>query len=392
VTGVTAAATAVLWTLLAGIGGTAMEVQVGGRTETSARGVAPRGGATQSVVNFDLLPRLDLRLAGKRLRGTVAYEPQLRATRDLGGAVLDLGTAHAGTASAEWDLSPGWRVSAAARASERLVDLATASSEALTRLLELGAAPSTVRYVEAGASAAVEGGLTPRLALASSVALDSSGGRGAAGRAAVPGLRRLRLAAGLVRGHTRRDVLRADVSAVEAAFDAGGTASLATLTGEWAHDATRRVRFRLAAGASGARAEGAPTRALPEGRAALEWTPTLLGGTLRAAAAIATGAALDRWRATAYERIGIDGDVAWPASGRFTLRALASRGWAREPGGVTAGRAELRALWRASPRLAVSGGAWSEWQRDPELAAARSVTSWGSTLGVELAPLWRLSP
>jgi hypothetical protein len=57
--------------------------------------------------------------------------------------------------------------------------------------------------------------------------------------------------------------------------------------------------------------------------------------------------------------------------------------------GYLATRGELRAGWRASRRVGLFAAAWSEWHRDPRLAAGATASYWGTSMGVELAPAAR---
>jgi hypothetical protein len=383
----TAAVTALLAAALAGIDGTAVDLQVSGRAETSARAYVGDGGSRQLVAT-DVLPRLSLLLDRKTLRGAVGYEPQLRLSRDLGTPSANADLAHGGFARAEWDPAPAWRASGAVRGSVRLVDLVTPSGGEPARLLELRAPATTVRFLDSGATAALEGRPTRRLTVRSAVALEDSRGLGA-GRAAMPAMRELRAAASAARAQTRADVLRVELTAARATFEAGHGASLLTLGAGWAHEATRSLRLRLAAAASRARSGSAPLRTIPGGEAELEMTAALDGRPFRARAALRAGPALDRFTAGVQERIGIDGAVGWDPAPRWSLDALAAAGQVREEQGYLATRGELRAGWRASRRVSLFAAAWNEWHRDPRLAAGTTASSWGTSMGVELAPAAR---
>jgi hypothetical protein len=384
---VTAAVSALLAAALAGVGGTAVDLQVSGRAETSARAYVRDGGARQLLAT-DVLPRLSLALDRKTLRGTFGYEPQLRVSRDLAAPSGDLALAHGGFARAEWDLAPTWRASGGVRGSVRLVDLVAPSGGAPARLLELRAPASTVRFLDSGATLGVDGRPTRRLAVRAAAALEDSRGLGA-GSAAMPEMRELRATAGLARDLTRADVVGLDLAAARATFETGGDASLATLGASWAHAATRSLRLRLAAAASRARSGTAPIRTIPGGEAELDATAALDGRPFRARAALRAGPALDRFTAGVQERIGVDGALGWDPAPRWSLDALAAAGRVRESQGYLATRGELRAGWRASRRLGLFAAAWSEWHRDPRLATGATASFWGTSMGVELAPATR---
>jgi hypothetical protein len=60
-----------------------------------------------------------------------------------------------------------------------------------------------------------------------------------------------------------------------------------------------------------------------------------------------------------------------------------------EPLGYAAARGDLRAVWRASRRVTLSGGAWSEWHRDPRLALGATSSVRGASAAVEISTLGR---
>jgi hypothetical protein len=383
----TAALTALLSAALAGIDGTAVDLQLSGRAETSARAFVRDGGGRQLVAT-DVLPRLSLLLDRKTLRGAVGYEPQLRVARDLALPSADAELAHGGFARAEWDLHPLWRASGGVRASVRLVDLVAPSGGEPARLLELRAPATTVRFLDTGATAGLEGRPTRRLTVRSAVALDDSRGLGA-GIAAMPAMRELRGAASVARAQTRTDVVRLELAAAQATFEAGGRASLATLGAGWTHEATRSLRLRLAAAASRGGSGSGGIRTIPGGEAEVDAGAALGGRPFRARAALRAGPALDRFEAGVQERLGVDGAVGWDPAPRWSLDALAAAGRVRERQGYLASRGELRAGWRASRTVSLFAGAWSEWHRDPRLATGTTASYWGTSIGVELLPAAR---
>jgi hypothetical protein len=383
---VLAAATALLSAALAGLDGTAVDLQVSGRAETSARAFVRDGDARQLVAT-DVLPRLSLLLDRKTLRGALGWEPQLRLSRELAFGTGDATLAHGGFARAEWDLHPLWRATGALRGSVRLVDLVTPTGGAPARLLELRAPDTTVRFLDAGATAGIEGRPARLLTVRSGVAIEDTRGLGAGGGAAMPAMRELRAEASVAREQTRVDVLRLELAAARGSFAAGGRASLATLGAGWARQATRTVRLRLAASLSQGREGSLPPRAIPGAEAELETAAALGGRPFRARAALRAGPALDRYEAGVQERLGLDGAVGWDPARRWSVDALGAAGRVREARGYLASRGELRGGWRASRRLTLFATAWGEWHRDPRLAAGATASAWGTSMGVELAPL-----
>jgi hypothetical protein len=380
--------TALLSAALAGLDGTAAEVRVSGRTETSAVAFEADDGAPRHLAAIDVLPRVGLLLDRKTLRLALTYEPQLRVSQVLSYPGNDAALVHGASARAEWDLDPRWRATGVARSSRRLLDFVASSGGELSRLLDMRAPPTAVRYHDDGAWAGIEGRPTRRATVASTVAMDWSGGTGADGRAAMPRMRELRLAGSVARAQSRQDVVRIELAASSANFEAGA-ASLATLSAGWTREATRRLRLRVAAGASEVLTGSAPADVMPGGEAEVDATPALLGRPLRARVALRAGPAFDRFGARVQEQIGIEGLARWALTPRWSVAALAATGRVAEQQGYSASRADLRAEWRASPRVTLYAHLWSERHHDPRLAAGTTASYLGTSFGVELAPAAR---
>ncbi len=387
-----AAATALLASALAALDGTAAEVRVSGRSELSAVTFSAGGAAARQLAATDVLPRAELRLDHKTLRLTLAYEPQLRASQVLSYGGGDAALVHGGSARAEWDVDPLWRVTAAGRASLRLMNFIAPSGGELARLLDMRASPAALEYSDAGASVGAEGRVTRLVTVTAHAAVDTSAGLGAEGHAAMPGMRELRLAGGVSRAQTRQDLWRLDVAFGAAAFDVGSSASLATLSAGWTREATRSLRLRAAVAASEALAGRAPARVMPGAEAALEATPALLDRPLRASLTARFGPAFDRFNARIQEQIAVEGAATWAVTPRWSVGALAALGRIREAQGYTASRVDLRAAWRASPTVTLYADVWNEWRRDPRLAALASTSYLGTSVGVELTPVARWIP
>ena len=208
-----AAAAALLALALAGVDGTAVDVQASGRTETSALAFAPGGGAARGLAALDVLPRLALLLDRERtLRLTLAYEPQLRASQSLSYPGGDVALAHGGSVRGEWEVDPLWRATGSARAADRILDFVSVGADGLALLVDLRRAPPVFRFREDGASLGVEGRPTRLLAVDAAASAAASGGVGAAGSAAVPGMREGRAALGVALQETRQDLLRLEVA------------------------------------------------------------------------------------------------------------------------------------------------------------------------------------
>lgn len=381
----TALATALLAAALGAIDGTAADVRVSGRVETSAVALAADGGPARELAAVDVLPRVALALDHKTLRLTLGYEPQLRLSQVLSYAGGDVAVAHGGSARAEWELLPLWRATGALHSSVRLLDFVAASGGELARLLDTRAPPTRLRFRDTSAAAGIEGRPTRRVTVASSVSVEWSGAAAVEDRVAMPLLRELRLAGSVARAETRQDTLRLEVAAASAAFEVG-SASFGTLALAWAREEARSLRFRLAGGASTPFGGSAPSGLMPVGEALVEATPSFLGRPLRATAAVRAGPAFDRFGARIQELLAVDASATWALTGRFSLAAAATAGRVREPNAYSASRADLRGAWRASQRLTVYAAVWNERHDDPRLVAGASASYLGMGVGLELAP------
>jgi hypothetical protein len=384
----TALASALLATALAAIDGTAADLRVSGRVETSAVALAADGGAPRELAAVDVLPRVALALDRRALRLTLGYEPQLRVSQVLSYSGGDVAVAHGGSARAEWDLLPLWRAAGAFRSSIRLLDFVAASGGELARLLDTRAPPTRLRFRDTVASAGLEGRPTRRMTVASSISFESSGAAAVQDRGAMPLLRELRLAGSVARAETRQDTLRLELAAASAAFEVG-SASFGTLTLAWTREEGRSLRFRLAAGASAPLGGSGPSGLMPGGEALVEATPSFLGRPLRAAAAVRAAPAFDRFGARIQELIAVDASATWALTARWSLGAAATAGRVREPNAYSASRADLRGAWRASPRVTVYAAVWDERHRDPRLVAGSTASYLGMGVGLELAPASR---
>ncbi len=380
------AATALLSAALAGVDGTAVALKASGRTESSALAFAPAGAPVRGLAALDVLPRVSLLLDHRTLRLTLAYEPQLRFSQALSYATGDTSLAQGGSARAEWDLDPLWRATGTARSSIRILDFVAPGGGDLARLLDLRRAPPTFRFREDAATAGVEGRPTHLLTVGATVALDSTGGVGAAGAAAVPGLRELRAAGSLSRAQTEIDVLRLEISHAAATFDLGGAAAtVSTATGTWTRQATRLIRFHLAGSASEVRDEGRAPRYLPGGEAGVDGTPALLGRPLTLSVTGRAGPAFDRFTGSVIRRAGADGAAMWALTPRWSFGVMGAFARVLEPLGYSAGRGDLRAEWKATRRLTLYGDVWHERHLDPFVVQG-SASYTGTSVGLILAP------
>ncbi len=380
------AVTALLSAALAGVDGTAVDLQASGRTETSALAFAPGGAPVRGLAALDVLPRLSLLLDRKTLRLTLAWEPQLRFSQALSYATGDATLVQGGSARAEWDLHPLWRATGAARSSIRVLDFVAPGGADLARLLDLRRAPPTFRFREDAASGGVEGRPTRLLTVGATVSADSTGGVGAAGGAAVPGMRELRVAGSLSRAQTEIDVLGLEVSQADASFELGGaSAALSTATATWTRQATRLLRFHLAGSAAEVRDGGRAPRYLPGGEAGIEGTPALLGRPLTLSVTGRAGPTFDRFVEGVLRRAGADGAAMWAVTPRWSFGVMGAFARVLEPLGYSAGRGDLRAEWKATRRLVLYGDVWHERHLD-RIAVDGSASYTGTSVGVILAP------
>lgn len=380
-----AAATAVLSAALAGVDGTAVDLQASGRTETSALAFHAPGAATHGLAALDVLPRVALLLDHETLRLSLAYEPQLRASQSLSYPAPAASLVHGGFARAEWDLSPIWRATGTARASVRILDFVAPGGGDLARLLDLRGAPPTFRYRDDGATAAVEGRPTRLLTFGATASVASSAGVGAYGGPALPELREVRVAGSLARAQSPIDVVRLEVAQAAAAFELGGTASLATVSAGWSRQAARALRFHLTGSASDAREPDRAARLVPGGEAGLEATPALDGRPLAISLVLRAGPAFDRFIAGVQDRAGLNAAATWSVTPRWSLGAAAALARALGPGGYAAARGDLRGEWKATRRITLYGDLWHERHSDPALGAG-GASYVGTSAGVALAP------
>jgi hypothetical protein len=383
------AATALLSAALVGVDGTAVDLQASGRTETSALAFSGGNAPVRGLAALDVLPKLALALDHKTLRLALGYEPQLRLSQALSYPTTDATMAQGGSLRAEWDAGPLWRATGTARSSIRILDFIAPGGGDLARLLDLRRAPPVFRYREDAASAGLEGRPTHLLTLAANVAADSTGGVGADGRAAVPGMRELRAAGSVARAQTPIDELALEVSGAEAWFDlTGGTATLGTASLRWARQVTRTLRFH--ASASGSEARDAPrgSRLVPGGELGIAGNPALFGRPLLLSATLRSGPAFDRFAVGVLERAGVNAAAMWAATPRWSFGAMGMYARVLDRLGYQAGRGDLRAEWKASRRLTLYGDVWHERHLDP-VAVDGAASYTGTSVGVILAPLPR---
>jgi hypothetical protein len=381
------AAAALLALALGGVDGTAVDVRTSGRTETSALAFASGGGAVHGLAALDVLPRVGLLLDHRTLRLELAYEPQLRASESLSYAASDATLVHGGAARAVWELSPLWKVAGTARAAVRILDFAAVGAGDLGRLLDVRRAPAVFRFRDDAASAGLEGRPTRLLTVGVTASVASSGGGGAAGAGAVPGLREARGAASVARAWTEVDTLHLELSGAAATFDLGDPASLASASLGWTRRAARAVTFHLLAAASGVRDRTTAGRAVGGGEAGVEATAALLGRPLALSAAVRAGPAFDRFVARVQERAGLDLAATWAVTPRWSVGAAGAYARVREPLGYSAARGDLRAEWKATPRVALYADVWREEHREPLLGPAGAASYLGTSVGVVLAPV-----
>jgi hypothetical protein len=381
-----AAFTALLSAALAGVDGTSVETAASVRAQTSAHSYASDGLPTRALVAEDVLPRLSLLLDRKDLRLALRYEPQLRITRDPAAPDGHAAFVQGGALRAEWEPGPAWRATGEARAAERLVDLGAPGDG--QRLLDLRAGTANVRWLDAGAAAGVEGRLGPALTLRARASADDTGGVDSADRVVLPRMQELRLGAGLAREQTRIDTLALDLGVLAASVDGGGQVSISTAGAGWLRAVTHTVRVRLAASANDARGAGAPARLLPGADLEVE-SSGLAGRRLLVTAALRAGPMVDRYRGAAEERLGAQAALGWALAPRWMLEGSGEVGRILEPLGYGAARGDLRAVWRASRRVTLSGGAWSEWHHDPRLALGATAFVRGASAAVEISTLGR---
>jgi hypothetical protein len=382
------AATALLSVALAGIDGTAVDLQASGRTETSALAFSAGDAPLRGLAALDVLPRVALVLDRRTLRLTLAYEPQLRLSQALSYAGGDTTMAQGGAVRAAWELHPLWRATGAARSSIRILDFIAPGGGDLARMLDLRHAPPVFRYREDAASAGLEGRPTHLLTVGATVAVESTGGVGADGSAAVPGMREARVAGSVARAQTQIDELRLEVSGTVAAFELGGTASLGTVSARWARQATRTIRVHVSGAASDARDAAGASRLVPGGEVGLEGVPALLGRPLALSASVRAGPAFDRFAVGVLERAGVNAAAMWAATSRWSVGAVGMYARVLDRLGYSAGRGDLRAEWKASRRLTLYGDVWHERHLDP-IAVAGTASYTGTSVGVVLAPLAR---
>ncbi len=382
------AVTVLLSAALAGIDGTAVDLQASGRTETSALAFSAGGAPLRGLAALDMLPRVALGLDHQTLRLTLAWEPQLRVSQALSYPTGDVTMSQGGSLRGVWELDPLWRATGTARSSIRILDFIAPGGGDLARQLDLRRAPPVFRYREDAASVAVEGRPTELLTVGGTVAVESTGGVGAAGDVAVPGMREVRVAGSLSRAQSPIDELRLEVSGAAAAFDVGGTASLGTVSARWARQASRTIRFRASASASDARDASGASRLVPGGEVGLEGMPGVLGRPLTLSASVRAGPYLDRFVAGVLARGGVNAAAMWAVTSRWSFGVVGMYARVLERLGYAAGRGDLRAEWKASRRLTLYGDVWHERHLDPA-AAAGSASYTGTSVGVVLAPLAR---
>jgi hypothetical protein len=380
-----AAANALLALALAGVDGTAVDLQASGRAETSALGFATPVGGMSGLAALDVLPKIALRLDQRTLRLAIAYEPQLRASESLSYPAGDVTLVQGGSALAEWDLHPLLKATGAARSVDRILDFLTVGAGDLARLVDLRGAPPVFRFREDAASVGLEGRPTQLLTTTATASGSSSRGLGASGAAAVPGMREGRVAVAAARAQSPSDVLRLELAGAGAAFDAGGSASLATASAGWMRQATRTLRFRVLGSVSGVRDRTTAGDLVPGGEAGLDATPMFLGRPLTVSAAVRAGPAFDRFVARVQERLGATATATWALTPRLGLGAAGAFARVREPQGYAAGRGDLRAEWKATRRLTLYADVWNEQHRDP--VAAGTASYLGTSVGVLLAPV-----
>jgi hypothetical protein len=200
-------------------------------------------------------------------------------------------------------------------------------------------------------------------------------------------MREGRAALAAARQQTASDVVRLELGAAAAAFDLGGTASLATASAGWSRRATRLLRLHLSASASDVRDRTTAGRVVPGGEAGVDATPPLLGRPLVLAAAFRAAPAFDRFLARVQERVGVDGSATWAVTPRWSVGASGAWAHVRERLGYTAARGDVRAEWKARPRLVLYADAWREEHRDPVAGAAGTASYLGTSVGVILAPV-----
>lgn len=382
------AVTALLSAALAGIDGTAVDLQASGRTETSALAFSAGGAPLRGLAALDMLPRVALGLDHETLRLTLAWEPQLRVSQALSYPSGDVTTSQGGSLRGVWELDRLWRATGTARSSIRILDFVGPGGGDLARQLELRHAPPVFRYREDGASLGVEGRPTQLLTVGGTVAVESTGGVGADGGAAVPGMREVRAAATLSRAQSPIDELGLEVSGAAASFEVGGTASLGTVSARWARQATRTLRFRLSGSASAARDASGASRLAPGGEVGVEGMPGFLGRPLALSASVRAGPYLDRFVAGVLERGGANAAAMWAVTPRWSFGVVGMYARVLDPLGYAAGRGDVRTEWKASRRLTLYGDIWHERHHDPDVVAG-SASYTGASVGVVVAPLAR---
>lgn len=352
-------------TAFAGAGGPP-RLELGVRTELRSRLLDPEGEEPISRTTFEVVPRVELRagLPGVRLSGR--YVPLLRVPDVASGVATDV--THAAELAVETATNDPWRLSATVSGTRGITD----PLEDLW--LSVGAStPTTVPTTDPqpfeglGASGRAQLALSPRTEVVVDAAASMSRGRGQAALLVFPEQRTA--AAGLVLEHvwSRRDLLRARLSASGARTLEQSDSGWATATGGWTRELTRTLLGTLGGGlsVSSEDREGARTVWLgPVFDARLRHAPP--SGALSTELAVATSPSIDRFTGEVRELATASTVARWRALRPWTLAFEATAGSAWRDVDSRFGSLVVRTSWELRSRLVLALGARGLWQHESD--------------------------
>lgn len=355
--------------------------------EAEARSLARSADYTEvddvARIETTLVPRLALRTDG-RLQVRLAWEPTMLLPVDVVGETIGLeGTIadrtillHRVAATGELAL-PRWRILAGGSAQKG--ETLLVADPAAGRVAQAVSTTARLPYFGAEANLGARWEPGQRTTLEWSVGASQSGGEGTEGRTLLPRFRTVRAAAGARRNLDPRNEVGLELAGTRSRVGDSAARDAGFLRGgaRWAHQATRHLDFRTAAGVALTWERDLPDPEALEGvPPVLPWVEGSLGYALEGSRprfdlGVSVAPAVDRFRGTLDLLASAWGAVGWSPFRRWTfgLRAstASSFGWrgeqpeASEPHTMVHG-ATASASYRILDDVRLAASAGTTWQ------------------------------
>jgi hypothetical protein len=360
---VIALAPALAASLLAGASGDVLRLDAQLVGEGRTRALHVEGDPAHVYAGLDVTPRITLTLALPELKADTWYGVRVLAP-DLADRGADL--IHQLQLKGEKALPGGLRVFATALGAYGRTELVTGEVRDADGVQQV-ATVATISYVGAQVTPGAAWRLAPRDDVGLSVGWFARGGADPASRRSLPLQRGLRVDGSWTRTATPRDTLLTAMSATAATLEPGGDNAVAQLALTWRRRLTGALLGRLGAGAattwSSAPGRARERRPLPVCELGFAYASAF--ATFDGDIGLRAVPFLDSLSGSFEERLEGKARARWRVSASWGLAAEASGGVApwRVGGDALTSRAELRAEWTVSPRVALAGGFSGVWQR-----------------------------